>query len=511
MIAKVGGSAALLLFVILLIKFLVSLPRSSMDAGEKGQRFMQILIVSVTIVVVAVPEGLPLAVTLALAYATTRMLKDNNLVRVLKACETMGNATTICSDKTGTLTQNKMTVIAGTLGVFDRFGDKRQTPADYHKDTKDGAAAENEAEQENSVDEVDAIPMQEFFQTTIPEVRTLLRDNIVLNSTAFEGTDEKGNKEFIGSKTETALLGLARDYLGMDDVATDRSNARIVQFVPFNSERKCMGCVVQKERDGKTFYRLFVKGASDILLKYRNQVIDTSGGTLSQHLLSEKDRKVVENTIMDYASKSLRTIALVYRDFPQFPPRSVRHSPDDKTQAEFEDIFKDMIFIGVVGMMDPLRPGVAKAVEDCRKAGVFVRMVTGDNVLTAKAIATECGIFTRGGIVMEGPRFRTLSASQMDQIIPRLQVLARSSPEDKRILVKRLKELGETVAVTGDGTNDGPALKMADVGFSMGIAGTEVAKEASSIILMDDNFASIVKAIMWGRCVSDAVKKFLQV
>jgi Ca2+-transporting ATPase len=138
-------------------------------------------------------------------------------------------------------------------------------------------------------------------------------------------------------------------------------------------------------------------------------------------------------------------------------------------------------------------------------------MVTGDNVLTAKAIATECGIFTPGGIVMEGPRFRSLSPSQMDQIIPRLQVLARSSPEDKRILVKRLKELGEIVAVTGDGTNDGPALKMADVGFSMGIAGTEVAKEASSIILMDDNFASIVKAIMWGRCVSDAVKKFLQV
>jgi P-type Ca2+ transporter type 2C len=227
--------------------------------------------------------------------------------------------------------------------------------------------------------------------------------------------------------------------------------------------------------------------------------------------LSEQDRKVIEDTIMDYATNSLRTIGLVYRDFYQWPPQGARVAGDDKTQADFNDIFVDTVFIGVVGIMDPLRPGVAKAVEDCRKAGVFVRMVTGDNVLTAKAIATECGIFTRGGIVMEGPKFRTLSPAQMDQIIPRLQVLARSSPEDKRILVKRLKELGETVAVTGDGTNDGPALKMADVGFSMGIAGTEVAKEASSIILMDDNFASIVKAIMWGRCVSDAVKKFLQV
>lgn len=516
MIAKVGGAAALLLFIVLLIKFLAQLPGSTMDAGEKGQRFMQILIVSVTIVVVAVPEGLPLAVTLALAYATTRMLKDNNLVRVLKACETMGNATTVCSDKTGTLTQNKMTVIAGTLGVSDKFGDKRQTKTDPGAPTDpekqgDVAAVENEKEQEGVVDEDGVVPMQKFFDDCIPELKDLLRASIALNSTAFEGQDEKGNAEFIGSKTETALLGLAKVYLGMDSVRTDRENAQIVQPFPFSSERKCMGCVVKMTVDGQQIYRLLVKGASEILLKHSSQSIDASTGKLVQRQLSQDERQVMENTIMDYASKSLRTIGLVYRDFPQWPPAGVRTSPDDRTQAEFDDIFSQMIFIGVVGIMDPLRPGVTKAVEDCRKAGVFVRMVTGDNVLTAKAIASECGIFTPGGIVMEGPKFRTLSPSQMDQIIPRLQVLARSSPEDKRILVKRLKELGETVAVTGDGTNDGPALKMADVGFSMGIAGTEVAKEASSIILMDDNFASIVKAIMWGRCVSDAVKKFLQV
>ena len=513
MIAKIGGSVALLLFIILLIKFLASLPGSTLDAGDKGQRFMQILIVSVTIVVVAVPEGLPLAVTLALAYATTRMLKDNNLVRVLKACETMGNATTICSDKTGTLTENKMTVIAGTIGVSERFSDKRQTVAEIQKGEEEGgtSAVENKMEGEGVANESDETPVQEFFYSTAPQVRTLLRESIVLNSTAFEGTDEKGNPEFIGSKTETALLGLAKDYLGMDDVAVERHNAQIIQPIPFNSDRKCMGCVVKMQRNNKPFHRLYVKGASEILLKHSNQVVEISSGELSQHLLSEKDRKIIENTIVEYASKSLRTIALVYRDFPRWPPRGARCAADDKTQAEFEDVFSEMIFISVVGIMDPLRPGVTEAVEDCRKAGVFVRMVTGDNILTAKAIATECGIFTRGGIIMEGPQFRTLSHSQMDQIIPRLQVLARSSPEDKRILVKRLKELGETVAVTGDGTNDGPALKMADVGFSMGIAGTEVAKEASSIILMDDNFASIVKAIMWGRCVSDAVKKFLQV
>jgi Ca2+-transporting ATPase len=169
-----------------------------------------------------------------------------------------------------------------------------------------------------------------------------------------------------------------------------------------------------------------------------------------------------------------------------------------------------MVFAGMVGIKDPLRPGVTEAVKDCQKAGVVVRMVTGDNKITARAIAQDCGILTPHSIVMEGPEFRNLTKEKQIEIIPLLHVLARSSPEDKRILVKRLKDMGETVAVTGDGTNDAPALKMADVGFSMGIAGTEVAKEASAIILMDDNFNSIVKALRWGRAVNDAVKRFLQ-
>lgn len=179
-------------------------------------------------------------------------------------------------------------------------------------------------------------------------------------------------------------------------------------------------------------------------------------------------------------------------------------------QVEYDDLAEDLTLIGITGIEDPLREGVREAVADCHKAGVTVKMCTGDNVLTARSIALQCGIYTAGGIIMEGPFFRQLDKKELLDVVPRLQVLARSSPEDKKLLVETLRELGEIVGVTGDGTNDGPALKTADVGFSMGIAGTEVAKEASDIILMDDNFASIVKAIMWGRCVNDAVRKFLQ-
>lgn len=455
---------------------------------------MRILITAITVVVVAVPEGLPLAVTLALAFATTRMLKDNNLVRVLQACETMGNATTICSDKTGTLTQNKMSVVVGTLGTSCRFGAK--------------GSGSSEDKQNDISDSMEDVSMTEFAQTLSPEVKALLLASIAINSTAFEG-EENGEITFIGSKTETALLGFARDYLGMGPVAEERANATIAQLIPFDSGRKCMGAVV-KMANGQ--YRMFIKGASEILLGKCTRILNNPAAqTVIDSKLTDDNIQSLNQVISLYANRSLRTIGMVYRDFPSWPPAGARTLEDDSRQAQFDDIFEDMVFLSIVGIQDPLRNGVPEAVAECQKAGVFVRMVTGDNLMTARAIAQECGIYTPGGIVMEGPQFRKLSKAQMDEVIPRLQVLARSSPEDKRILVRRLKELGETVAVTGDGTNDGPALKMADVGFSMGIAGTEVAKEASSIILMDDNFSSIVKAIMWGRAVNDAVKKFLQV
>ncbi|KAK2743654.1 plasma membrane calcium [Myotisia sp. PD_48] len=482
-IGGLGTAAAVLLFMVLLFRFLAQLPDNPGSAAVKGKQFTDILIVAVTVIVVAIPEGLPLAVTLALAFATTRMVKENNLVRILRACETMGNATVICSDKTGTLTQNKMTVVAGTLGLNDSF-DKSS----------------------DSTGEETSSAIGQKLGALSAATRELVMKSIAINSTAFEG-DEDGQRTFIGSKTEVAMLQLAQNHLGLN-LSEERANADIVQLIPFDSARKCMGVTV-RQSDGS--FRLYVKGASEIMLSKASGVI----AALSAHQyevqqLPEDGRDEILELINSYSSRSLRTIGMVFKDFESWPPRGHKTMEEDKSSADFDDIFRDMIWVGIVGIQDPLRPEVPGAIKQCNKAGVSVKMVTGDNMATAVAIATECGIKTPDGVAMEGPKFRQLSDEQMDEILPKLQVLARSSPEDKRILVARLKHLGETVAVTGDGTNDGPALKTADVGFSMGIAGTEVAKEASSIILLDDNFKSIVTAISWGRAVNDAVAKFLQ-
>ncbi|GAB1191964.1 hypothetical protein APSETT444_001148 [Aspergillus pseudonomiae] len=469
----------------------MQLPDNDASPNVKGQEFMDILIVAVTVIVVAIPgrilryatndlqEGLPLAVTLALAFATTRMLKENNLVRVLRACETMGNATVICSDKTGTLTQNKMTVVMGFFGANERF---------------------------------DQQPTENGYPSTSPTIletlglfpsifKKLLIDSIALNSTAFE-EEQDGGREFVGSKTEIALLQLAKDYLHMTDLTEERANAHIEHIFPFDSGRKAMGVVY---RAGPTGYRLLVKGASEVILNTSTRTVTTGQSFENQIVtepISDGTRQAILNTIDDYAKKSLRTIGIVYTDLVDWP--TSLDTDGGKGLPDLELLLRDTTWIGAFGIHDPLRPEVPGAIKTCHSAGVQVKMVT------ASAIATSCGIKNGDGIVMEGPEFRKLTEKEMDAIIPRLQVLARSSPDDKRMLVKHLKRLGETVAVTGDGTNDGPALTSADVGFSMGISGTELAREASSIILLDDNFKSIVTAMAWGRAVNDAVSKFLQ-
>ncbi|KAJ7274496.1 Ca-transporting ATPase [Mycena haematopus] len=509
LIAKLGSAAGLILFTALLIRFFVQLGKGEpvRTANQKGIAFVNILIISVTLIVVAVPEGLPLAVTLALAFATKRMTYEKLLVRILGSCETMANASVVCTDKTGTLTQNVMTVVAGSVGIDAKF------VRHLESNTTRSNANANEPGVRKHVKDF-SLDLSQLNSVLSPQLRELFNAAIAVNSTAFQDkSPETGELIFIGSKTETALLQFAQE-LQWADFKTTRDAAVVVQMVPFSSERKAMGVVV---RTPKGQFRLYLKGASEILSKkcVRHVVVHKEGpgsGSPTEDIetaaIDELANDNITRTTIFYANQMLRTIALCYRDFDTWPPRDAVH--DEHNEVSYEDLARNLTLIGIVGIEDPLRPGVLEAVKKCQLAGVTVKMCTGDNVLTARSIATQCGIFTPGGVIMEGPVFRELSPEEKMEIVPRLQVLARSSPNDKEVLVNTLKHIGEIVGVTGDGTNDGPALKSAHVGFSMGIAGTEVAKEASDIILMDDNFASIVKAIMWGRCVNDAVRKFLQ-
>ncbi|GLB04282.1 calcium-transporting ATPase 10, plasma membrane-type [Aspergillus tubingensis] len=481
-----GLGAALLLFFVLLFRFLAQLPENDAPSTEKGQTFMDILIVAVTVIVVAIPEGLPLAVTLALAFATTRMLKEQNLVRQLRACETMGNATVICSDKTGTLTQNKMTTALGILGLADAFTQSATTAS--------------------SVEQA-SFSFPEAIGRYPIAFRDLLIKSITANSTAFR-EEREGRMELVGNKTDIALLHLVQEHLGVHDISRERAELDTIQVYPFDSARKAMALVYRVD---ESRCRVLVKGAAEVVLRECTTVITPESSTHEDILTQQirgTDFETLGGAIRTYASASLRTIGLAYRDIPI--ELVAGDDGQEKASLGFEELFRDMTWIGLFGIHDPLRPEVTDAIQQCHSAGVKVKMVTGDNLNTALAIAESCGIKTAEGVAIEAPELRKLNETELDFIIPRLQVLARSSPSDKQLLVNRLKHLGEIVAVTGDGTNDGPALKSADVGFSMGLSGTEVAREASSIILLDDNFRSIVTAIAWGRCVNDAVAKFLQ-
>ncbi|WQF79137.1 Putative P-type ATPase, HAD superfamily, P-type ATPase, transmembrane domain superfamily [Colletotrichum destructivum] len=471
-----GLAAGAIFFTIMFVRFLVDLKSIQGGPKEKGHAFLEVLILSITVVVIAVPEGLPLTVTLALAFATTRMLKDNNLFRLLRSCEIMGNATTVCSDKTGTLTTNQMSVVTDILGSSIPFHDALLAPA---------ANDDDDAVSPSTAETIRVLPS---------EVKELLKTAFVINSTAIE-TSERSR--FIGSSTETALLKFALDHLGLGSLDEERANGNIVQVIPFDASRKWMAVIV-KLGDGR--HRMLVKGAAEVVLARCTEIVRDPTTNKDAAKITPDQIQMLDKKILSYARRSLRVVTIAYRDFDEWPLQ-------ESLQL---NSLPGLVFFGAFGMRDPLRPEVIESVRQCQSAGVFVRMVTGDNFFTAIAIASECGIYTAGGITMDGPTFRKLSPMQLDLVVPRLQVLARSSPDDKLRLVSHLKSLDEIVAVTGDGTNDALALKAADVGFSMGVSGTEVAKEASAIVLMDDNFASIAKAISWGRAVNDAAKKFLQ-
>ncbi|XP_064012446.1 plasma membrane calcium-transporting ATPase 2 isoform X7 [Pogoniulus pusillus] len=443
------------------------------------QYFVKFFIIGVTVLVVAVPEGLPLAVTISLAYSVKKMMKDNNLVRHLDACETMGNATAICSDKTGTLTTNRMTVVQAYVG-------------DVHY---------------KEIPDPDSVPAK-----TLELLVNAIAINSAYTTKILPPEKEGGLPRQVGNKTECGLLGfvldLKQDYEPVRNLIPEE---KLYKVYTFNSVRKSMSTVI-KMPDGS--FRMYSKGASEIVLKKCSRILNSAG---EPRIFRPRDRdEMVKKVIEPMACDGLRTICVAFRDFNSSP------EPDWDNE---NDILSDLTCICVVGIEDPVRPEVPEAIRKCQRAGITVRMVTGDNINTARAIAIKCGIIHPGEdfLCLEGKEFNRrirnekgeIEQERIDKIWPKLRVLARSSPTDKHTLVKGIidstqVEQRQVVAVTGDGTNDGPALKKADVGFAMGIAGTDVAKEASDIILTDDNFSSIVKAVMWGRNVYDSISKFLQ-
>ncbi|MCO5602781.1 hypothetical protein L7F22_056919 [Adiantum nelumboides] len=492
LIGKVGLSVALLVLVILNVFYFTGHSSSSGDpkfvAGETSateilDALVHIFSIAVTIIVVAVPEGLPLAVTLTLAYSMRKMMKDNALVRRLAACETMGSATTICSDKTGTLTMNQMTVVKSWIA---------------------GKTLTSETEEFES------------SQMLPSNLQSLLFQGIAQNST---GSVESSSKQFgsnnekpmqvevVGSPTEKALLcwGLKA---GMKFQAA-RSESCIVHVETFNSTKKRAGVAVETSDKQLVIHW---KGAAEIILsmcnKWLDMEVETDAGesTLSERLMSAEKRQELQSIIESMASGSLRCVALAYTTLPQ---ESVMVGKAGRNWILPD---ADLTFLAVVGMKDPCRPTVKAAVSAVKAAGVTVRMVTGDNLATAKAIALECGILEMGAdhIAVEGTILRSWTENERKKNLPRVAVIARALPSDKLLLVETLQSMGDVVAVTGDGTNDAPALHKADIGLSMGIQGTEVAKESSDIIILDDNFASVVKVVRWGRSVNFNIQKFLQ-
>ncbi|VAI44629.1 unnamed protein product [Triticum turgidum subsp. durum] len=434
--------------------------------GVKSTIFgvIKILTVAVTIVVVAVPEGLPLAVTLTLAYSMRKMMADKALVRRLSACETMGSATTICSDKTGTLTLNQMTVVRSIVGAIE-------------------------------------LQPQATIEKLSPTVTSLVLEAIAQNTSGSVFEPEDGSTvEVTGSPTEKAILSWGLE-LHMK-FALERSKSAIIHVSPFNSEKK-RGGVAVIGRDSNV--HVHWKGAAEIVLALCTNWLDVDGST---HEMTPDKANHFRKYIEDMAEQSLRCVAFAYRNLD---PKDI---PYEEQRINWELPDNDLTLIGIVGMKDPCRPGVRDAVELCTNSGVKVRMVTGDNLQTARAIALECGILTdpqaSAPVIIEGKVFRAYSDAEREAVADKISVMGRSSPNDKLLLVKALKKNGHVVAVTGDGTNDAPALHEADIGLSMGIQGTEVAKESSDIIILDDNFASVVKVVRWGRSVYANIQKFIQ-
>lgn len=469
LISKVGYVAAgLILLAMLIFGVITGKLSTSAKAVDVFKYFLDSFVYTVIVIVVAVPEGLPMSVTVSLALAMRKMTRANSLVRQLVACETIGSATVICSDKTGTLTQNRMQVVrlwfAGQTS--DRGADRWIKP-DAHA----------------------------HWPRFLPvDWITLIS---CVNSTANLEEKEEGRLEPVGNTTEGALLHWAHE------AGIVYQNLRL-QFEPlyqihFSSERKRMTSVI---RYGDHIAAL-VKGAPEWVLEQSTHYLDADG---TAREWTPAMRELLHQALGDAAGQAMRTLAFGYALLPPGTPVD-----EDTLHARRDELELGLVFVGFVAIRDPLREDVKDAVARCRDAGIEVKMITGDNVETARAIGREIGLLDiPNAAVLTSPEFNALSDDQIKELLPRLRVLARAKPLDKFRMVKLLQDQNHVVAMTGDGTNDAPSLKKADVGLAMGIAGTEVAKEASKIVLLDDAFSTIVKAVHWGRSLYENIQRFIQ-
>ena len=409
----------------------------------RGEKISSAFMFAVALAVAAIPEALSSIVTIVLSFGTQKMAKEHAIIRKLQAVEGLGSVSVICSDKTGTLTQNKMTV------------------EDYYIDGKRIAAA--------AVDVSD------------PAQSCLLYDSILCN----DSTNENGME--IGDPTETALINLGKRY-GVEAAEVRRLSPRKGE-IPFDSDRKMMSTLHQI--DGKN--RMIVKGAIDCLMA-RTEWIWTSAGVRE---LTEKDKEIIRQQNQDFSMEGLRGRAFAYRDIP------------DKHLLTAEDE-NHLVFLGLIAMMDPPREESKAAVAECIKAGIRPVMITGDHKITAAAIAKRIGILHDLSEACEGADIEKMSDDQLKEFVPHISVYARVSPEHKIRIVRAWQQRGKIVAMTGDGVNDAPALKQADIGVAMGVTGTEVAKDAAAMVLTDDNFATIVKAVENGRNLYQNIKNAIQ-
>lgn len=442
-----------LIVVLRLLMYFIYRDETPFDWMDFARYFLNTLMIAVTLIVVAVPEGLPMSVTLSLALSMKRMLETNNLVRKMHACETMGAATVICTDKTGTLTKNRM-----SLGDSLIYG------------LRDGQLDDSEAGR-------------------------LMEESIALNSTAFLDYSDRQKVKVIGNPTEGALL------LWLFDNSVDfvklRDHAKIVKQLPFTTKYKYMATVVKTSFSNE--YVLYVKGAPEILIKRCATVKKRDGESGIQGVSEEVDRKLLE-----YQNKAMRTLGFAYKYISEDEVNTV--FANGKLQVE------DLCFLGIVGIIDPIRDDVADSVRDCIDAGIRIKIVTGDTPGTAREIGRQVGLWTEDDDperqMITGKEFNLMTDDELRERVGELKIMSRARPSDKERLVRLLQERGEVVAVTGDGTNDAPALNQAQIGLSMG-DGTSVAKEASDITILDNSFKSIARAVMWGRSLYLNIQRFI--